>query len=331
LNDAEVPDGTAVPRDEAHAATERYFTRCAGVLPAGALAGLRVGVFEHSTVAHDLLMRVLGHYGAEVVALGRTDSFVAVDTEAFGDAVFAPLRGWIESERLDLIVSADGDGDRPLIMDGAGNFVRGDVLGLLTAQFLGATTVVTPVTSNSAIERLGVFDRVVRTKVGSPFVVAAMETATGSVVGFEANGGTFIGGGVEGLDPLPTRDAILPMLCVLGLAQREGKALSELVGALPLLHAVADRLQHVPGEKSAAFLGRLETDRAFASDFFGGHGVKELSAIDGLKFTTAAGDSVHFRASGNAPELRCYVEASTPQKANDLLAWAMEAAAQQVT
>jgi phosphomannomutase len=320
--------------DESSDADERYFARFAELLPENALGGLRIGVFEHSTVARDLLSRIMRHAGAEVISLGRIDGFVAVDTEAFGDEVFAPLAGWIKSEKLDAIVSADGDGDRPLLMDGEGAFVRGDVLGLLAAQFLGAKTVVTPVTSNSAIERTGFFGQVVRTKVGSPYVVAAMEQHSDGVVGFEANGGTFVGQGISvdgrAMTPLPTRDAVLPLLCALGLAARQGKRVSEIVEALPLQHAMADRLQDVPGERSGEFLKRLEIDGTFASEFFGEHGIASLSAIDGLQFRTLSGDVVHFRASGNAPELRCYVEGSTVEKAKSLLAWAMQAAGKQV-
>jgi phosphomannomutase len=320
--------------DEAHDATERYFERFADLLPQRALSGLRIGVYEHSTVARDLLSRIMARAGAEVVSLGRIDGFVAVDTEAFGDAVFAPLAGWIKAERLDAIVSADGDGDRPLLMDGDGQFVRGDVLGLLAAEFLGAKTVVTPVTSNSAIERTGFFEQVVRTKVGSPYVVAAMEQHDNGVVGFEANGGTFIGQGIrvdgQPMTPLPTRDAVLPLLCALGLAARQGKTVAEVVAALPLQVAMADRLQDVPGERSGAFLKRLEIDQTFATEFFGEHGISSLSAIDGLQFRTLSGDMVHFRASGNAPELRCYVEGSTAEVAKSLLGWAMEAAGRQV-
>ena len=334
LNDEMIPDSVEPMRDETAAAGGRYFDRCAGLLPAGALSRLRIGVFEHSTVARDLLVQVLRHAGAETVSLGRTDTFVAVDTEAFGDAVFSPLKGWIASEKLDAIVSADGDGDRPLLMDGNGEFVRGDVLGLLAAQFLGARTVVTPVTSNSAIERTGVFANVIRTKVGSPFVVAAMEQVHDAVIGFEANGGTFVGDGVtvngRPLAPLVTRDAVLPLLCAFGLAVRQGKRIDEVVAALPLQHAIADRLQDVPGEKSGAFLGRLDGDRAFAEAFFAPHGIASLSTIDGLQFRTLSGDMVHFRASGNAPELRCYVEGSSPEVARTLLHWAMKAAAAEV-
>lgn len=329
-----VPDSATQMDDETEAAAARYFERFADILPEGTLAGLRIGVFEHSTVARDLLAAIMRRAGAEIVRLGRTDTFVPVDTEALGDAVLAPLKGWIASEKLDAIVSSDGDGDRPLLMDGSGAFVRGDVLGLLAARFLGAQTVVTPVTSNSAIERTGFFGKVIRTKVGSPFVVAAMEGVHDGVVGFEANGGTFVGEGVaidgRSLAPLPTRDAVLPLLCALGLAARQGKPISEVVASLPLQHAVADRIQDVPAERSGAFLIRLESERGFAESFFAPHGIAGLSTIDGLQFRTLAGDMVHFRASGNAPELRCYVEGSTPEVAATLLAWAMNAAAKAV-
>ena len=334
LGEEAVPDLAGAMADEAEAATERYFARFAGLLPAGALAGMRIGVFEHSTVARDLLTRFMAHFGAQVVSLDRRDGFVAVDTEAFGDAVFAPLPGWVEQHKLDAIISADGDGDRPLLMDRHGNFVRGDVLGLLAAQCLGADSVVTPVTSNSAIERTGFFRNVVRTRVGSPFVVDAMTGASGAVVGFEANGGTFVGEGVRvgghRLTPLATRDAVLPILCALGLAAQQGKPVDQLVAALPLQHAVADRLQDVPADKSGAFLKRLATDEDYARRLFEPRGIASLSQIDGLQFRTLSGDMVHFRASGNAPELRCYVEGSTSEVAQDLLAWGMDVAAREV-
>lgn len=333
LRDGHVPDGGLPMTDEAGLAVDRYVERYVGLLPQGALTGLRVGVFEHSSVARDVLGQILRQAGAAVVGLGRTEDFVAVDTEAFGDAVFEPLKGWIATQKLDAIVSSDGDGDRPLLMDGTGEFVRGDVLGLLAARMLGARTVVTPVTSNSALERTGFFETVLRTKVGSPYVIATMEAADG-VVGFEANGGTFVGNGIvvdgRALAPLPTRDAVLPLLCALGLAARRGVGVDAIVAELPLQYALADRLQDVAAENSGAFLRRLEDDRAFAEAFFASRGIASVSTIDGLQFRTLSGDMVHFRASGNAPELRCYVEGSTLEVAWELLAWGMQAAAEQV-
>lgn len=333
LDDVEVADMPITPRVETEDATGRYFSRFVSVLPTGALVGKRIGVFEHSTVARDLMGQVLTHFGAEIVRLGRVDHFVPVDTEAFGDAVFAPIAGWIAEHKLDAVVSADGDGDRPLLVDEKGQFVRGDVLGLLAARHLGAQCVVTPVTSNTAIEAMAEFDTVVRTRVGSPFVVEAMNAAAGSVIGFEANGGTFVGQGVsatgQGLDPLVTRDAILPILGALGESVRLGQPLSAIVSAMPLKHALADRLQNIPSERSAAFLERLRDGTGYAEHLFSELGISARADIDGLQFWTAGGEMVHFRASGNAPELRCYVEAASQDQARALLDWGMRVAAKE--
>ncbi|UYO00568.1 MAG: phosphomannomutase [Devosia sp.] len=306
----------------------RYFDRYASLLPKAALSGLRIGIFEHSSVARDDLARVLDHHGAETIQLGRSDEFVPVDTEAFDDAVFAPLKLWLHEFKLDAIVSADGDGDRPLLMDSGGDFVPGDVLGLVAARFLGANTVVTPVTSNSAIERTGYFTATVRTRVGSPYVVEGLEAAGDGAVGFEANGGTFVGNGVtvsgRALAPLPTRDAILPLLSVFGLAARERVSVRDLVATLPVRPTAAGRLQDVSIPACRDFLARLEKGGGFAAAVLAPHRVGHISAIDGVRFTMVSGDVVHFRASGNAPEMRCYVEAATPKAAQALLVWGLD-------
>lgn len=321
------------PRDEAEPARHRYLDRCCNILPAKTLTGKRIGVFQHSTVARDLIAQTLEAYGAQVISLGRIEGFVPVDTEAFSDAVFAPIPGWIREHGLDAVVSADGDGDRPLVADETGAFIRGDVLGLLAARHLGADRLVTPVTSNSAIEDLGIAADVIRTRVGSPFVVAAMNKASGATIGFEANGGTFVGRGISGhggrLEPLVTRDAILPIICALGESVRLEQSLSELVAQLPLKSALADRLQDIPSARSAAFLNRLRQDPDYAGALFGELGISRRADIDGLQFWTTAGDMVHFRASGNAPELRCYVEARSPAVTRQLLKWGLEIAARE--
>jgi phosphomannomutase len=57
--------------------------------------------------------------------------------------------------------------------------------------------VVTPVSSNTVLERSGAFAETDRTRIGSPFVIAAMNAhlAKGEqpVVGYEANGGFLLG------------------------------------------------------------------------------------------------------------------------------------------
>jgi len=307
-------------------ALARYERRYGSFLPNGALRGLRIGVFQHSSVARDLLVRVLHAFGADVVELGRSDVFVPVDTEAVSPEYSRRAGVWTADLVLDAIVSTDGDADRPLLVDQCGNFVGGDLVGLLTAKFLGADVVVTPVTSNSAIEASGYFENVVRTRVGSPFVIAAMkEAAEGAVVvGFEANGGVLLGSTARGLPALPTRDAMLPILAVLGTMRAEGKSLSELVAQLPPRHGRSDRLEQVPAERSALLMERLGAD---AAGYFAELGrVDGVSSVDGLRFTLEGGDVVHYRPSGNAPELRCYTEAASAERAAELLAWGLAAA-----
>ena len=154
-------------------------------------------------------------------------------------------------QTLDAIVSTDGDADRPLISDARGAFLRGDLIGAITAKFLGADAIVTPVTSNSALETSGAFAKVLRTRVGSPYVIEGMAEAAGSgaqaVVGFEANGGVLLGSDIvrddRRLAALPTRDAMLPILCALGEIVAQGKPLAEIGAAFAFKAAASNRLQ----------------------------------------------------------------------------------------
>ncbi|MBE7219998.1 MAG: phosphomannomutase, partial [Caulobacteraceae bacterium] len=186
--------GGTESQDIGAAAQAAYLDRYAAAFGAEALSGLTVGVYQQSSVARDLLVAVLERLGAQTVALGRADRFIPVDTEAHRPEDVELLRDWAEAGRYAAIVSTDGDADRPLVADAAGHILRGDVLGLLVAQVLGLDTIVTPVTSSAAMETSGVARRVIRTKVGSPFVIAGMEEAgAAGVLGFEANGGCLLG------------------------------------------------------------------------------------------------------------------------------------------
>jgi phosphomannomutase len=305
-----------------------YDERNRALLAPASLAGLRIGVYEHSTVARDLFAAVLEHYGADVVALGRSDTFIPVDTEAVSGETVALLQGWAAQHGLDAIVSADGDGDRPLVADETGMPVRGDLVGLIASRFLGATTIATPVTSNSGIEA-AVAGSVLRCRVGSPFVIAAMNEAVAAgetaVAGFEANGGTLTATPftVNGrrLAPLPTRDSLMPILAVLSLRASRGRPLSEIVAGFGLPAALSDRLENFPVETSAALMAELRSGAGALSAFLAPIGVPaNTSDIDGLRVTLEDARVIHFRPSGNAPEMRCYVEAGNEAAAADLLA-----------
>ncbi len=324
---------TTMPTGEAdrrpHDAIAAYGARYTGFFGAAALSGMTVGVYQHSSVGRDVICEILAALGAEPVALGRADSFIPVDTEALRPEDEALAKAWAAERKLDAIVSTDGDADRPLVADEAGRFLRGDLVGALTAAALGADTIVTPVTSNSALEASGLFEQVVRTRVGSPFVIAGMKDAKAQgariVVGFQANGGVLLGSDVEHegrrLSALPTRDAMLPIIATLAFAARAHKPLSQIAAERNFAIALSSRLQEVAQDKTAALISRLDAeDPSYRDAAFAAHGgVAARDRRDGLRLTLGDGATVHFRASGNAPELRVYVEAATPESAEALL------------
>lgn len=327
IGDAIVDLTPGIAQNEERQAIELFLSRNRALLAAGALAGLKIGVYQHSTVARDGLIDVIAGYGAEVVALGRSDHFIPVDTEAVSAQTTKFMRDWAKEHALDAIVSADGDGDRPLVADETGTPLRGDLLGLIVAGFLEAKVVVTPVTSNSGIEAAGSY-RVTRTKVGSPFVIEGMNKATAAgetaVMGFEANGGVLtqsdftVANGT--LTALPTRDSFLPVLATLFLAKQRAKSLSAIAADFHLPVAAADRLENFAVETSAALMAHLRASPANLASFLKPLGaVGSVSDIDGLRVTLADRTIVHFRPSGNAPEMRCYVEAEDETAASSLL------------
>ena len=68
--------------------------------------------------------------------------------------------------------SIDGDGDRPLISDENGNWLRGDILGLLSAEAVNIEAHAITASCNTAIESCERFTYVQRTKIGSPYITA---------------------------------------------------------------------------------------------------------------------------------------------------------------
>ena len=322
----------AIPPVE-EGARRAYVGRYLGFFPPGCLEGLRVGVYEHSSVGRDLLGEVLAALGAEAVPLGRSETFVPVDTEAVrAEDVELALR-WAREARLDAIVSTDGDADRPLLADERGHWLRGDVAGVLCAEYLGARVVVTPVSSNTVAERCGRFRRVLRTRIGSPYVVEAMLRAVDEgedrVVGYEANGGFLTASPFEAdgrrLEPLPTRDALVVVLALLHSSRLRAVPVSALADSLPPRFTASDRLKDFPTELSRQRLGALQTgntardhaaiERAFRG-LFGP--VAAVDATDGLRVNFASGEVAHLRPSGNAPELRCYNEADSEERAREM-------------
>lgn len=323
------PEARSGQRIEVSDCAARFVDRYVGAFAADCLRGLRVGIYEHSSVARDILHAVARGLGAETVALGRTETFVPVDTEAIDAESRAMLAGWIADHDLDAILSTDGDGDRPMVAGKSGQIIPGDILGPLTARHLGAETVCTPISSNSLVLDMPAFKEVRLCKIGSPHVIAEMDAALRAdpqtrVVGYEANGGFLLGFDVVTasgtLAALATRDSVLPVIVPLIAAHQAGQSLDALAASLPPRFTATNRLQEVATEKSQRLISMLKSDQSARRAFFAGLGNEhEVNTLDGLRVVFESGETIHLRPSGNAPECRVYVEADTAAKASALL------------
>ncbi|MBL0588334.1 phosphomannomutase [Aeromonas veronii] len=307
-------------------AAQAYCHRYSSLFSADLLAGKRIGIYEHSSAGRDLYAPLLRQLGAEVVSLERSDEFVPIDTEAVGEADKAKARHWSAEYQLDAIFSTDGDGDRPLVADERGEWLRGDILGLLCADVLQMEALAIPVSCNTAVATCGRFAKVVMTKIGSPYVIAefvGLAKHYQRIAGFEANGGFLLGSDIQfdgkPLAALPTRDAVLPFLMLLALAGTG--SISSLVQSLPKRFTASDRIKNFPTEVSRSILASAISDPQGLLMRLGIQGVaiEDVDNTDGLRITLSDDRIVHLRPSGNAPELRCYVEADSVVTARDMV------------
>ena len=246
-------------------AKDLYIKRYVDFFPKLMLSGKKLGLYGHSAVGREITQEVLKLLGAKVIRLGFSDSFVPIDAEVMDDELITKGREWDREHGLDAIISTDGDGDRPLMADENGNWLRSDVLGILTVGYLRADAVVTTVSCNTALEKSQVVDKIVRVKIGSPYVVEGMMKVVNegykAVMGYEANGGflinSSIGSNGRTLAGLQTRDALVVLLSILALSIEKKKRLSELVAELPQRFTASSSVKDFPTDLSLKILTDL--------------------------------------------------------------------------
>jgi phosphomannomutase len=285
-------------------AEARYVRRYLDFFPPATLAGMRLVVYQHTAVGREILTRLLEGLGAEVHSLGLATEFVPIDTEAISAAQLATLQALATEASthfgaIDAIVSTDGDSDRPLLVgvdpEGRPQFFGGDMLGIVVADYLGADAIAVPVTATDAIE-LHFADRIARsalvcrrTRVGSPWVIAAMSTLAGNHrVGWEANGGFLTFSDIERngrrLGALPTRDAMLPIIAALHAAKQRRTSLQHLFAELPRRSSSSGLIDGVPSQASCALSERYAVaDEGLAAAIFAGDDLVSPLDADGSR------------------------------------------------
>jgi len=246
----------------------------------------------------DTMPQVLARLGLEILEINASiqGEFIARDTETEG--VLANLQKLVKKEKADMGIAYDYDGDRVVFVDEKGEFIPGDYTGALIAKHGDTQQVITPINTSQVVEHLG--KPVIRTRVGSPYVVEAMKKNK-ATFGFEANGG-----GISA-EVMMSRDGGSTTIKVLNILKKHGGSLSSLINTLPRFHLYRVKVD-CPRKLNKVIMKEAKKE-------FKGIKVEE---IDGLKIWLSNNSWILFRPSSNAPEFRVFAEAEKKEEAKKI-------------
>lgn len=211
----------------------KYQEFCASTFPSDlSLDGLKI-VFDGANGAgYKVGPRTLADLGAEVIPIGCSPNGRNINAGC-GSTHTELLRTTVPAVGANVGIALDGDGDRVVMTDEAGQLIDGDQLLYILAtarQDSGRLTgpVVGTVMSNLGLEH-ALRDRGIefrRANVGDRYVLETLR-ATGGVIGGETSGHMIV------LDQTTTGDGLICALQILAIMKSSGKPLSELVAGMP--------------------------------------------------------------------------------------------------
>ncbi|MFD7918990.1 phosphoglucosamine mutase [Streptomyces sp. NPDC059740] len=278
---------------------DNYVAHLVGVLP-NRLDGLKVVIDGAHGSAARVSPEAFARAGAHVVTtIGAEPDGLNIN-DGVGSTHLERLRATVVEAGADLGIAHDGDADRCLAVDAAGEEIDGDqILAVLAvamreAGTLRKDTVVATVMSNLgftlAMEREGI--ELVRTAVGDRYVLEEMK-AQGYALGGEQSGH------VIALDHATTGDGTLTGLLLAARVAATGRPLAELAGVMERLPQV---LVNVP-----------DVDRSRVATS------QELnSAVSEAEAELGATGRVLLRPSGTEPLVRVMVEAADIEQARSV-------------
>jgi phosphoglucosamine mutase len=293
------PEGAAVGRiSDAIEEPDRYLDHLAAAAEAS-LDGMHVVVDGANGAAFRLAPALLRRLGASVDAINVEPDGLNINAGC-GATHPEVVAAAVVERRADAGVAFDGDADRAMFCDAAGNVIDGDqviVACALALQELGRlakdAVVVTSMSNlglRRALEEAGI--TVLETQVGDRYVLEEMQRS-GEVLGGEQSGHVIF------LDHATTGDGLLTAVRFLSLAARRGVPVAELATAMPRYPQV---LESVPAADPRAVAGAEQVARAI-------HRAEQELGDRGR---------VLVRASGTEPVVRVMVEAETEEEARAL-------------
>ncbi|MFI5754210.1 phosphoglucosamine mutase [Streptomyces sp. NPDC051569] len=295
----ERPTGASVGRVHAYdEGFDRYVAHLIGVLP-NRLDGLKVVLDEAHGAAARVSPEAFARAGAEVITIGAEPDGLNIN-DGCGSTHLGPLKAAVVEHGAHFGIAHDGDADRCLAVDAAGEEVDGDqilavlALAMREAGTLRGDAVVGTVMSNLgfkiAMEREGI--HLVETAVGDRYVLESMKEH-GYALGGEQSGHVIV------LDHATTGDGTLTGLMLAARVAATGRTLADLAGVMRRLPQV---LVNVPDVDKS----RVNTSAELAT------------AVAEAEHELGSTGRVLLRPSGTEPLVRVMVEAADIEQARSV-------------
>ena len=269
-------------------AAGRYIEFCKSTFPNHLdLRGLKIVLDCAHGATYHVAPPVFHELGAEVFSIGNKPNGLNINLNA-GSTHPQALQAAVVEHKADLGIAFDGDGDRVMMVDGAGNLLDGDQLLYIIASGLHSKGelqggVVGTLMTNLAMEHSLASQKIpfVRAKVGDRYVLEQLNK-TGWRLGGENSGHILT------LDKTTSGDAIIAALQVLHALKLSGKTL-EILGKQLVLYPQV--LMNVVTNK------KLDLNH-----------VDIQAAVKAAETTLNDAGRVLLRASGTEPKIRVMVE-----------------------
>jgi phosphoglucosamine mutase len=291
------PTGSEVGRvKDARSLSQRYLDHLLAATPSR-LTGIRCVVDCANGAASDIAPNAYRRMGADVIAIHATPDGYNIN-DGCGSTHMEDLRHAVVEHGADIGIAHDGDADRCLAVDAAGNVIDGDqIMAILAHQLqsqgqLSRGTVVATVMSNLGFMRAmsdsGI--TVVSTAVGDRYVLEEMHRS-GYNFGGEQSGHIVM------VDHATTGDGVLTGLMLMSAMATNNSSLAELAGIMTVMPQVLINIPDVDKD-------RLEADEVVA---------RELAAVSA---ELADAGRVLVRKSGTEALVRVMVEADSHERAD---------------
>lgn len=218
-------------------AKERYIKHAKETIKES-LAGLKIVVDGANGAASEIAPRILSDLGAEVITINCTPDGKNINA-ACGSTHPESLQKAVLEQKADLGLAHDGDADRIIAVDEAGNLIDGDFIMTICGRHLASqgklknnllvVTVMTNLGLKMAFQNTGV--QLIETKVGDRYVLEAMREK-GACLGGEQSGHIIF------LEHNTTGDGIITALQLLSVMQEKKQSLGTLASQMKKLPQV---------------------------------------------------------------------------------------------